>query len=113
MHDALPGIVQSEQLDAVLCRIFFDLAHHPGEFRIGDIPPRPACRHIMVRNAEGQAWLRDLNASLGQLAKCVEGTLMNIVTVNPEQRLAVLAADDLMGGPELVDDGLGLVHAWK
>ena len=38
---------------------------------------------------------------------------MNVVAVDPEQRLAVLAADDFMGGPELVDDGLGLVHAWK
>ena len=36
---------------------------------------------------------------------------MHIVAVDPEQRLAVLAADDLVGGPELVDQGLGLVHA--
>ena len=113
MHDALPGIVQPEQLDAMLCRIFLDLAHHPRELGIGDILPRAAGRHVMVGHAEGQARLGDLDAALGQLAEGVERTLMNVVTVDPEQRLAVLAADDLVGGPELVDDGLGLVHAWK
>ena len=35
---------------------------------------------------------------------------MHVVAVDPEQRLAVLAADDLMGGPELVDQGLRLAH---
>jgi hypothetical protein len=30
--------------------------------------------------------------------------------VDPEQRRAILAAEDFMGGPELVDDGLRLVH---
>ena len=35
---------------------------------------------------------------------------MHVMAVDPEQRLAVLAAHDLVGRPELVDQGLGLVH---
>ena len=35
---------------------------------------------------------------------------MHVVAVDPEQRLAVLAADDLVGGPQLVDQGLRIVQ---
>ena len=76
-----------------------------------DIVPRAAGRHIMVGHAEGQARFGDLDAALSELAEGVERALMNVVAVDPEQRLAILAAEDLVGGPELVDDGLGLVHA--
>ena len=55
----------------------------------------------------------DFDAALSQLAEGVKRALMNVVTINPKQRLAVVAANDLMGSPELVNDGLGLVHAWK
>ena len=113
MHDALPRIVQAEQLDAVLGRVLLDLAHHARELGIGDVAPRAAGRHVMVGHAEGQARFGDLDAALRELAEGMERALVHVVAVDPEQRLAVLAADDLMGGPELVDQGLGLVHAGK
>ena len=72
--------------------------------------PRAAGRHVMVGHAEGQAGLGDRHAPLRQLAEGVERALMDVMAVDPEQRLAVLAPHDLVGGPELVDDGLGLVH---
>ena len=100
MHDALPGIVQSEQLDAVLRGVLLDLPHHARKLGIGDVTPRAAGRHVMVRHAEGQAGLGDLDAPLGQLAEGVERTLMDVVAVDPEQRLAVLAANDLVGWPK-------------
>ena len=62
MHDALPGIVQAEQLDAVLRGILLDLAHHPRQLGIGDVAPRAARRHVMVGDAEGQAGLGDRDA---------------------------------------------------
>jgi hypothetical protein len=40
----------------------------------------------------------------------MERALVDIVPVDPEQRGAILPAEDFMGGPELVDDGLGLLH---
>ena len=72
--------------------------------------PRAARRHVVVGDAEGQAGFGDRNAPLRQLAEGVERALVHVVAVDPEQRLAVLAADDLVGGPELVDQGLGLAH---
>ena len=62
MHDALPGIVQAEQLDAVLGGVLLDLAHHPRQLGIGDVAPRAARRHVMVGDAEGQARLGDRDA---------------------------------------------------
>ena len=73
--------------------------------------PRAARRHVVIGHAEGQAGLGDLDAPLGQPVEGVERALMHVVAVDPEQRLAVLAANDLMGGPELVDQGLRMAHA--
>ena len=36
---------------------------------------------------------------------------MHVVAVDPEQRLAVLAAHDLVRRPQLVDQGSRVVHA--
>ncbi len=65
----------------------------------------------MIGHAEGQARLGDRDASLGELAEGVKRALVHVVAVHPEQRGAVVAPQDLVGGPELVDDGLGLAHA--
>ena len=54
----------------------------------------------MVGHPEGQTRLGDLDAALGQLAEGVKRALMNVVTVDPEQRLTVLAAHDLVGWPK-------------
>ena len=37
MHNALPGIINSKQFDAVPCAIFVKLTDHARELRIGDI----------------------------------------------------------------------------
>ena len=89
--------------------IFLDLAHHPRDLGIGDVWSRAARRHVMVGHPEGQAGLGHRHAALRQPAEGVKRALMNVVAVDPEQRLAVLAADDLVGGPELVDQGLGFM----
>ena len=60
MDDALPRIVQAEQLDAVLRRVLLDLPHHPRQLGIGDVLARAARRHVVVGHAEGQAGLGDL-----------------------------------------------------
>ena len=53
----------------------------------------------MVGHAEGQTRFGDRHAPLGQPAEGMEGTLMDVMAVDPEQRLAVVAADDLVGVP--------------
>ena len=111
MDDALSRIVEPEQLDAVLGRVLLDLPHHARHLGIGDVAPRAARRHVVVGDAEGQARLGDRHAALGQLAEGVERALVHIMPVHPKQRLAILAPHDLVGGPNLVDDRLGLVHA--
>ncbi len=107
MHDALARIVEAEQLDAVLGRVLLDLPHHARQLGIGDVAPRAARRHVMVGDAEGQPGLGDRHAALGQLAEGMERALVHVVAIDPEQRLAVLATHDLVGGPELVDQGFG------
>ena len=69
MHDALPRIVEPEQLDAVLCGILLELPHHARDLGIGDVAARAARRHVMIGDAEGQAGLGDRHAPLGQLPK--------------------------------------------
>ncbi len=111
VHDALPGIADPEQPDAVLGAVLLDLPHHAGDLGIGNIRAGAARRHIVVGDAEGQAGLGHRRAAIGELAERVHGAFVHIMAIDPEQRLAVLAPQDLMGGPELVDQGLGLVHA--
>jgi len=36
--------------------------------------------------------------------------LMHIVTIDPQQRLAIVAQQNLVSAPKFVDDGLRLAH---
>ena len=110
MDDALARIADAEQLDVVPGGVFLDLPHHAGQLGIGDVGPRPARRHIVIGDAKGQPGLSHGHAPLGKLGEGVERTLMHIVPVDPEQRFPVFAPHNLMRGPELVDQGLGLTH---
>ena len=73
--------------------------------------PRAARRNVVVGDAEGQAGLGDRRAALREPAEGVERAFVDVVAVDPEQRLAVVAAHDLVGRPQLVEQGQRLVHA--
>jgi hypothetical protein len=58
----------------------------------------------MVGDAERQFRLRHRRAAFLEAAESVERAFMHIVAIDPKQRLAV-ALDDLVPGPELVEQG--------
>jgi len=99
VHDALPRIVQPEEMDAVLRSVRLEIAHHRRNLRIGDLAVAPARRHVMIGDAEGKARLGDLASALSHFAESVKGAFVHIVPVDPEQRSAVFAARDLMRRP--------------
>ena len=72
---------------------------------IGDVAPRAARRHVMVGDAEGQARLGHLAPARLELAEGVERALVHVVAVDPQQRLPSSRRDDLVGRPELVEQG--------
>jgi hypothetical protein len=113
MHDALPRVVQPEQLHAVLCGVLLDLAHHARELGDGNVRARAARRYVVIGDAEGEPGLGHRNAPLGKLAEGVERAFVHVMAVDPQQRVAILAAHNLVGRPDLVDDGLGPIHAGK
>ncbi len=102
VHDPLARIVEAEQGDTVSRGILLELPHHARDLGIGDVAAGRPGRDVMVGDAEGQPGLRHADTALGELAEGVEGALVHIVAVDPEQRLAVLPLDDGVGGPEPV-----------
>ena len=72
---------------------------------------RRSRRHVMIRHAEGETGLRNRHTALGQPAEGVERAFMHVMAIHPEQRIAVLAAHDLVRGPKFIDQGLGFGHA--
>jgi hypothetical protein len=111
MHDALAGIVDAEQLDVVSGRVLLELAHHVRDLGIGDGATRAAGGHIVIGDAKGETRLRHHGTALGDLTETLKRAFVHVVAVHPEQRLAILAAHDLVRGPELVDQGLRCSHA--
>ena len=65
---------------------------------------------VMSGDAEGQRGLGDLAAACLHLAECVEGALVHVMPVDPEQRGAVLAVRDLVRRPQLVEQCLRAAH---
>jgi hypothetical protein len=57
----------------------------------------------MVGDCEGKAGLGHFDAALGKAAEGVEGAFVQVVPIDPEERLATLAAHDLVRRPQLVD----------
>ena len=113
MHNALARIAQAEQRDAVFRCIGFEVAHHRRDLRVGDRLAAPACRHVMIGNPEGELRLGGRTAARFHLAEGVKRAFVHVVAVDPEQGRGVLAARDLVRGPELVDQGTGLAHGWS
>ena len=110
VNDALPGIFQPEQGDALIAGILIEVADHARDLGIGDRLVATARRHIMVGDAECQLRLCDAGAAPGQLAEGVKRAFMNVVPVDPEQGLAV-AFQDLVLSPEFVEQGQRRCHA--
>ena len=64
-----------------------------------------------IGDPEGQSRLGHLDAAGRQLAEGMERALVHVVPVDPEQRFAVVPPQDLVRGPQLVDDGLRICHS--
>jgi hypothetical protein len=95
----------------VLGSVFLQRAHHARDLGIVDRAPRAARRDIVIGDAEGEARLGEARAARLDLAEGVERSLMHVMAVDPQQRLAVVAPRDLVGRPQLVEQGQRLVHA--
>ena len=105
MHNALSGIIQSEQGDIVPGAIVGELVDHPldlGRQRIA-----VAGRHIVIGDAEGQIGTVQPRLPFGELVERMERAFMQQMPVDPQQRLAVLAVDNHMRIPDFVDQGFG------
>ena len=83
----------------MLRRVLLDLPHHAGDLGIAYVMARAARWHVVVGHAEGEPGLSDRDAPFRQLGEGMKRALMHEVTIDPEQRIAVLTADDLMGRP--------------
>jgi 2-methylisocitrate lyase-like PEP mutase family enzyme len=110
MGDALPGIVWPEQCDAVPRGVVSDLSHHAGDVGIGDVMPWAAGGNVVVSNGEGEAGLGNGRTALRQLAEGMEGAFVHKMAVDPQQRLAILVAQDFVSCPDLVKEGPLVVH---
>ncbi len=64
----------------------------------------------MVGDSEGETWFGNPRAARFDLAEGVERSFMHVMAVDPQQRLAVVAPDDLVGRPQLVEKGQRLAH---
>ena len=53
----------------------------------------------MVGHAVGQSRFSDRRSPLRQPAEGMEGTLVDVMAIDPEQGLAVVATDNLVGIP--------------
>src|SRR5262249_59432972 len=105
VYDPLARIVETEQRYLVLGGIFLERAHHAGDVGVGNCAPRPARRNVMVGHPEGETWLGNTRAACLELAEGIERSLMHVVAIDPQQRLAVVAPHDLVGRPQLVEQG--------
>src|SRR5215471_14437305 len=110
VHDSLARIRKPKQGDAVLGGVFLEGTHHARDLGIVDDAPRAARRDIMIGDSEGETWLGDPRAARLELAESVERSLMHVMAVDPQQRLAVIAPHDLVGRPQLVEQGQRLAH---
>ena len=113
VHDALPPIVEAEQLDPMLGGVFIHLAHHARDLGIADAVAGRSRRHVMIRHAERETGLRNRRAALRQPAEGVKRAFMHVMAIHPEQRIAVLAAHDFVRGPQVYRSGFGLQSCRK
>ncbi len=110
MHNALPRVAQAEQSDVIVAGIGLEVAHHRGNLGIGNSLVASARWHVVIGDAKGELWLCDTPSTLFHLAESVKRAFVYIMSINPEERGSVIAAHNLMHGPKLVDQGLGIAH---
>jgi hypothetical protein len=107
----LASIIQAEQPDLMLGRVFFHLAHHARDLGIPDPIAGRSRRHVMIRHCKRETGLRNRRTALRKPAEGVKGAFMHVMAIHPEQRITVLAAHNFVCGPKLIDQGFGLSHA--
>ena len=111
MDDALARIAETEQLDVVGGGVRLEVVNEPRDLGVGDGAAAVAGRHVVIGDGEGEARLGNRAPARSHLAEGVKRAFVHVVTVDPEERGAVLPPGDLMRRPELVDESKRLVHA--
>ena len=111
MDDALARIAEAEQLDVVGGGVRLEVVNEPRDLGVGYGAAAVAGRHVVIGDGEGEARLGNRAPARPQLAEGVKHAFVHVVTVDPEERGAVLPPGDLMRRPELVDESKRLVHA--
>ena len=105
MNDALPGIIKTEQCNAVLGRILHELIDHTADIRRDRLSI--AGRHVMIGDTKSEIGAGDLRATFADLIEGMERAFMEEMPVNPKQRLAIFPRGDGMRIPDLVNDSAG------
>ena len=57
----------------------------------------------MICHPEGKAGLRNRCAALRQPAEGMEGALVNVMAINPEQGFAVITTQNFVRDPQFID----------
>jgi hypothetical protein len=109
MDDALAGIVEAEEVDAVGEGVLVELLHHPADALVRNAA-RAAGGHVMVGHPEGEVRPRHRRVATSKLGEGVVRPLVHEVPVDPEQGLPVLAGENRVLVPNLVEEGAGLAH---
>src|SRR3979490_3443175 len=112
MGDALTHVAKIEQRDAALRRVLPDLLDQPAVMGIGDVLHRPAvAQHIVIGRGEAAIGPPQLQPARAQLRDACRRAVMHQVTVDVEQRVAVVAIDDHVALPDLLEHCPGGGHA--
>ena len=99
MHNTLTRIAQAKQRDVIFRRIGFKISHHRGDLGIGNVISAAARWHIVIGDTEGELRFSDSAPTGFHLAEGVERALMHIMTIDPKQSGAVVAAHNFMRRP--------------
>ena len=104
MGDALPLVAEVEQGDAALGRVGADLLDQLAMMRIDDVRHVAAVApHIVVGRREAAVRTAQLHVALPQLGEARRRAVMHQVAVDVEQRVAVVAIDDDVTLPDLLE----------
>ena len=107
VDDALARVAQVEDGHPVLGRVERDQLDHAARLGIGDRRDVAACRrHVMVRCSEGALGPAQLETPLGQDLEGMARAVVDQVAVDVEERLPVVALDDLVALPDLLEECL-------
>ena len=113
VHDALAFVVDAEMRDVVDAAVFLEQPDHvPGIGILGAVHAAFAADggHVMIGDGKILPRLAHLAAVLRQRAKGVEGTFMDKIAVDVQQRVAARFFDDDVAVPDLVEQCVELRH---